>query len=287
MWQIYILGSWTLLFLRVDKLDAHNFSNTTQQPAYKNLYKYEEQLYDAGYEYICGVDEVGRGPLAGPVVVCACILPQFSRIEGLNDSKQLSDKKRRELYKKIIKEAVDYNIVYISVDEVDELNIYQATKKGMLEAIRGLSVTPDHCLIDAMPLGELEIPHTSIIHGDARCASVAAASIIAKVTRDNYMEKMDIKYPNYGFKNHKGYGTKAHLEALEKSEEKFQTNHHKLVVFCKELNAVKSITLTGVKTAVISYGEEVDKNIFGIAWKIFMDFEEFKEYLISRDVIYE
>lgn len=181
-----------------------------------DLYKFEEELYDTGFQAICGVDEAGRGPLAGPVVVAACILPPFLRIEGINDSKQLTSKKRQELYKRIMKEALDYNIVFISVEEVDELNIYQATKKGMLEAIRGLKLSPDHVLIDAMPLNELEISHESIIHGDARCASVAAASILAKVTRDNYMEKMDIKYPNYGFKKHKGYGTKLHFEALEK-----------------------------------------------------------------------
>ncbi len=180
------------------------------------LYKFEEELYDAGSKLICGVDEVGRGPLAGPVVVAACILPPFLRIKGINDSKKLSEKKREELYKIIIKEALAYKVVYISEEDVDSLNIYQATKKGMLEAIAELDIKPDHCLIDAMPLGELDIPHTSIIHGDARCASIAAASIIAKVERDHFMEKMDIKYPNYGFKKHKGYGTKAHLDALEK-----------------------------------------------------------------------
>ncbi|MDE6240918.1 MAG: ribonuclease HII [Anaeroplasmataceae bacterium] len=181
-----------------------------------NLYEFEEKLYDEGYHLICGVDEAGRGPLAGPVVVASCILPPFLRIEGINDSKQISAKKREELFKIIIKNAIDYKIVFISEKDVDELNIYQATKKGMLEAIGGLNTQPDYALIDAMPLGELKIPHNSIIHGDARCASVAAASILAKVTRDEYMEKMDVKYPNYGFKKHKGYGTKAHLEALEK-----------------------------------------------------------------------
>ncbi len=181
-----------------------------------NLYEYEEALYDQGNQLICGVDEAGRGPLAGPVVVAACILPPFLRIEGINDSKQLTAKKREELFKIIVKSAVAYQIVFVSEADVDLLNIYQATKKGMLEAIRGLEVTPDHVLIDAMPLGELKIPHTSIIHGDARCASVAAASILAKVTRDEFMEKMDVKYPNYGFKKNKGYGTKAHMEALEK-----------------------------------------------------------------------
>ena len=179
-----------------------------------DLYEFEEKLYDEGFYNICGVDEVGRGPLAGPLVVAACILPPFLRIDGLNDSKKLSEKKRNELYKIIIKNALAYNVVFISVEDVDTLNIYQATKKGMLEAINGLKIKPDHCLIDAMPLNELKVPHTSIIHGDARCASVAAASIIAKVVRDEYMEKMDIKYPNYGFKKHKGYGTKQHLDAL-------------------------------------------------------------------------
>lgn len=181
-----------------------------------DLYKFEEELYDSGQQVICGVDEVGRGPLAGPLVVCACILPPFLRIKGINDSKKLTEKKREELYKIIIKEAIAYEVVFVSVEDVDNLNIYQATKKGMLEAISKLNVKPEHCLIDAMPLGELDIPHTSIIHGDARCASIAAASIIAKVTRDHYMEKMDIKYPNYGFKKHKGYGTKIHLDALDK-----------------------------------------------------------------------
>lgn len=181
-----------------------------------NLYEFEEHLYDQGYHAICGIDEAGRGPLAGPVVVAACILPPFLRIDGINDSKKLSAKKREELYRIIVKNAIAYNIVFVSVEDVDTLNIYQATKKGMLEAIHGLKTTPEYCLIDAMPLGELEIPHNSIIHGDARCASVAAASILAKVTRDEYMEKMDVKYPNYGFKKHKGYGTKAHMEALEK-----------------------------------------------------------------------
>ncbi len=181
-----------------------------------NLYEFEEKLYDEGFHLICGVDEAGRGPLAGPLVVAACILPPFLRIEGINDSKQLSAKKRKELYKVIVKNALAYKIVFVTEDDVDSLNIYQATKKGMLMAIAGLKHKPDYALIDAMPLGELEIPHNSIIHGDARCASVAAASILAKVTRDEYMEKMDIKYPNYGFKKHKGYGTKAHMQALEK-----------------------------------------------------------------------
>jgi len=181
-----------------------------------NLYKFEEELYDEGFKNICGVDEAGRGPLAGPVVVAACILPPFLRIPGVNDSKQLSEKKREELYKIIIKNAIAYNIVFINEKTIDEINIYEATKKGMLEAISGLKVEADYVLIDAMPLGELKTNNKSIIHGDALSASIACASILAKVSRDHYMEKMDIKYPNYGFKHHKGYGTKMHMEALEK-----------------------------------------------------------------------
>ena len=181
-----------------------------------NLYKYEEELYDSQIELVCGCDEVGRGCIAGPLVVAACIMPPLLRIDGINDSKKLTAKKREELYKIITKEAIAYNVVFIDEATVDELNIYQATKKGMLEAINGLKVKPEFALIDAMPLGELELPHNSIIHGDARSASIAAASIIAKVTRDHYMEKMDVKYPNYGFKKHKGYCTKEHVRALDK-----------------------------------------------------------------------
>lgn len=181
-----------------------------------NLYQYEEQLEDLGIKYIAGVDEVGRGPLAGPVVVAAVILHLNLRIKGINDSKKLSLKKRNELYKIILNEALAVNVSFIDERVIDEINIYEATKKGMLEAISGLKIKPEHVLIDAMPLRELAIAHTSIIHGDALSASIGAASIIAKVTRDEYMDKMDIKYPNYGFKHHKGYCTKEHLEALEK-----------------------------------------------------------------------
>lgn len=182
----------------------------------KSIYKFEEEIYDSGAKYICGCDEAGRGPLAGPLVVAAVILPPTLRIKGINDSKQLSAKTREAIYEIIIKEALAVKVVFISVEEIDTLNIYQATKKGMIEAITNLTIKPDHALIDAMPLNELEIPHTSIIHGDALSASIAAASIVAKVTRDSYMKMMHEKYPEYAFDRHKGYCTKAHMEALEK-----------------------------------------------------------------------
>ncbi len=181
-----------------------------------NLYEYEEKLIDNGIEYIAGVDEVGRGPIAGPLVVSAVILPNFDRIDGINDSKQLSEKRRMELYKLIMKKAIAINTVFVYEDEIDESDIYRCTQKAMREALLGLKVTPGHALIDAMPLPGLEIPNTSIIKGDAKSASIGAASIIAKVTRDEYMKKMDIKYPNYGFARHKGYCTKEHVIALEK-----------------------------------------------------------------------
>lgn len=181
-----------------------------------NLYKFEDELLDKGFRNIAGIDEAGRGSLAGPVCIACCILPPFLRIDGINDSKQLTEKKREELYKIIIKQAIAYSVVFIHENDIDELNIYQATKKGMLESLEKISVKPDYVLIDAMPLGNISYPHEAIIHGDALSASIAAASILAKVSRDHYMEKMDIKYPNYGFKKHKGYGTKNHLEAIEK-----------------------------------------------------------------------
>lgn len=182
----------------------------------KNLYEYEGKLIDDGIELIAGVDEVGRGPIAGPLVVSAVILPPYERIEGINDSKQLTEKKRLELYKIIMKKAIAINTVFVYEDEIDSSDIYACTQKAMRDALIGLKVTPGHALIDAMPLPGLEIPHTSIIHGDAISASIGAASIIAKVTRDEFMKKMDVKYPNYGFARHKGYCTKEHVEALEK-----------------------------------------------------------------------
>lgn len=180
-----------------------------------DLLKYEKELYKKGIRFICGVDEVGRGPLVGPVVAAAVILPINYHLEGLNDSKKLSEKKREELYPKIIKDAISYGVGMIDAKTIDEINIYEATKLAMYEAINSLKIKPEHVLIDAMPLN-LDVPNTSIIHGDATSASIAAASIVAKVTRDHMMDDLDSLYPMYGFKKHKGYPTKFHLEMLEK-----------------------------------------------------------------------
>lgn len=178
-----------------------------------DLLKYEKELYSQGIKFIAGVDEVGRGPLYGPVVAAAVILPKNYKLKGLNDSKKLSEKKRNEFYKIINKDAISIGIGIINEDKIDEVNIYEATKLAMKEAISKLKVKPEHILIDAMPL-DIEIPTTSIIKGDAKSESIAAASVIAKVTRDSMMYELDKKYPMYGFKNHKGYPTKKHIEAI-------------------------------------------------------------------------
>ena len=178
-----------------------------------DMYLYEKALMEEGYEFIAGCDEVGRGPMAGPLVVAAVILPKEG-IEGLNDSKKLSAKKREELSKIIKEKAVDYAITYIDVLEVDELNVYQASKKAMMESVRKLKKV-DYVLSDAMPI-EFEYPVKDIIKGDSKSASIAAASILAKVERDHYMDELGLKYPEYGFEKHKGYVTKYHLAAIEK-----------------------------------------------------------------------
>ncbi len=180
-----------------------------------NLYEYENKLYDAGINYIAGVDEVGRGPLVGPVVASAVILPKGFFHKDIKDSKKLSEKKRDYLYDVIMANAISVGIGIISNERIDEINIYEATKEAMLKAINNLSVKPDHVLIDAMPLN-LNIPSTSIIKGDAKSESIAAASIIAKVTRDKMMYELDETYPMYDFKHNKGYPTKTHLAALQK-----------------------------------------------------------------------
>ena len=180
----------------------------------EDLLQYEKELYKNKINLIAGVDEVGRGPLYGPVVAAAVILPKNYHLEGLTDSKKLSEKKRNKFYEILKNEAVSIGVGYVTPERIDEINIYNATKEAMVEAINNLSPQPEHILIDAMPL-ELDIPTTSIIKGDSKSLSIAAASVIAKVTRDKLMYEIDIKHPEYHFKDHKGYPTKAHLEALE------------------------------------------------------------------------
>ena len=180
-----------------------------------DLYKYEKELYKQGINYIGGVDEVGRGPLIGPVVTACVVLPKDFVLVGLNDSKQLSEKKRDEYYKYIKEHAIACEVGIIEPEIIDEVNIYEATKLAMKQAIDKVNkkIKLEHVLIDAMPL-ELDIPTTSIIKGDAKSISIAAASVIAKVTRDEMMYELDKIYPQYGFKSHKGYPTKKHLEAI-------------------------------------------------------------------------
>lgn len=178
------------------------------------MLEYENNLYNEGVTLIAGVDEVGRGPLIGPVVACACILPVNFYHKDIKDSKKLSEKKREEMYKIIKENAISIGLGIVSEKVIDEVNIYEATKIAMKEAIKNLNITPEHVLIDAMKL-ELNIPSTSIIKGDAKSESIAAASIIAKVTRDHMLDEMDKEYPMYDLKNNKGYSTKKHLEALQ------------------------------------------------------------------------
>ncbi len=178
------------------------------------MYQFENDLLNRGFQFICGTDEAGRGPLAGPVVAAAVILDPDYKIEGLFDSKQLSSKKRASLMLEIKEHALAYQIAFVSCEEIDSLNIYQASKKAMMDAISSLNILPDFILSDAMPLKEQAIPFLAIIKGDTLSASIAAASILAKETRDAYMKELAEKFPLYGFENHKGYPTKAHVEAI-------------------------------------------------------------------------
>lgn len=182
---------------------------------YQEMHSFEEVALNNGYRLIAGIDEVGRGPLAGPVVAAAVILAPDTVILGLNDSKQLSAQNRENLVKEIEEKALAIGIGVIEPAEIDRINIYQASKQAMIVAVEKLSVTPDYLLIDAMNL-TLAIPQEKIIKGDARSVSIAAASIIAKVYRDDLMAEYDQQYPGYGFTNNAGYGTKEHLNALEK-----------------------------------------------------------------------
>lgn len=182
------------------------------------LKQIEEDIYQKHPEisYICGIDEAGRGPLAGPVVVASVIMQRDSMIEGVNDSKKVSEKKREELYDKIIEEAISYGIGVIDQKEIDEINILEATKKGLTISLKELKVKPNIILVDALKgINTLGIPYQSIIKGDALCYSISAASILAKVTRDRMMRQWDEIYQQYGFEKHKGYGTAAHIAAIK------------------------------------------------------------------------
>lgn len=179
------------------------------------MWEFENNCFAQGYKIVCGVDEAGRGPLAGPVCAAAVILPPNIEIPGLNDSKKLSDKKRRELYPVIKKKAVAYGIAFANHLEIDQINILQATYLAMERALEQLSVRPDVALIDGNRAKDFGLPVQTVVHGDSLSASIAAASVLAKVTRDDLMLEMAEKYPGYGFEIHKGYGTKAHYKALE------------------------------------------------------------------------
>ena len=184
----------------------------------QNLKKIEEEIYskNENIKYICGIDEAGRGPLAGPVVVASVIMPHDSMIEGVNDSKKVSEKKREELYEKIIEESISYGVGIMDHNEIDEYNILNATKMGLTNSLKELTVKPDLIVVDALnKIDTLGIPYKSIIKGDALCYSISAASIIAKVTRDRIMRQWDEVYPMYGFQKHKGYGTAAHIAAIK------------------------------------------------------------------------
>ena len=183
-----------------------------------NLLKAEEEKIYSGSDikYICGIDEAGRGPLAGPVVVGAVVLPRDSFIEGINDSKKISEKKREQIYEAITKEAISYGVGIVSQDKIDDINILNATKLGLTIALKELKVKPDLIIVDALDkIDTLGIPYISMVKGDAKVYSVAAASIIAKVTRDRMMQEWDAIYPAYGFAKHKGYGPAEHIKTIK------------------------------------------------------------------------
>lgn len=183
------------------------------------LLKQEEmKLYENNIEYICGIDEAGRGPLAGPVVVGAVILPKDSFIEGVNDSKKISEKKREKIYEQILEEAISYSVGIVDQKTIDEINILNATKLGVKIALEGLKQRPDVIMVDALNnMDTLGIPYISVVKGDAKNYSIAAASIIAKVTRDRIMQEWDEIYPIYGFSKHKGYGTAEHIRVIKEN----------------------------------------------------------------------
>ena len=177
---------------------------------------FEKEAFENGAVYVGGIDEAGRGPLAGPVVAACVVLPKDVTIEKLNDSKKLSEAVREKLYNEIVEKAISYGVGIIEPEEIDEVNILNATKKAMKQAVKALKVNPDMLLIDAVELNDLSIKQKAIIKGDAKSVSIAAASIVAKVTRDRIMDKLDEEYKEYGFKSNKGYGTAEHIDAIKK-----------------------------------------------------------------------
>ncbi len=188
---------------------------TAERLRVEEMYQPESAFYKKGMKYIVGIDEVGRGPLAGPVTVAAVVLKPHWFVSGLNDSKKVTPVHREEIARKIHEEAVDISIISLPPSEIDALNIYEATMEAMYMAVKNLKVKPEAVIVDAMPL-HFTIPCLSLVHGDARCASVAAASIVAKVHRDHLMDEYDTAYPGYGFSQHKGYGTAEHIEAIRR-----------------------------------------------------------------------
>lgn len=240
----------------VQKLVASYYKRQEKLKAAKQKFyemqAFERECYAAGQQLVAGVDEAGRGPLAGPLVIAAVILPQDVFINGLNDSKQLSAAKRDLLYEEIMAKALDIEVNIVSVSNIDELNIYAATQQGMAQVIENLHCKPQTALIDAMPLRLPDIEVKSIIHGDALSVSIAAASIIAKVTRDRIMERLDEVYPAYGFAHNKGYGSAAHMQALA---EQGATRWHR-----RSYEPVKSMQLAPVaEEENILFAPQLDK----------------------------
>lgn len=210
-----------------------------ERERFHKMLSYERNYYAEGAKLIAGVDEAGRGPLAGPLVIAAVVMPEEFFISGLNDSKQISASKRDKLYDEILQKALSVSVNIVSISNIDGLNIYRATQQGMAEVLLHLDKQPDVALIDAMPVEAGEIKTVSLVHGDALSASIAAASIIAKVTRDRIMEKLDALYPAYKFANNKGYGSKDHMQAIDQDG---VTEWHR-----RSYEPVKSLNLEAVK----------------------------------------
>ena len=229
-----------------------------ERERFDKMLTFEKEYYAQGMQYVAGVDEAGRGPLAGPLVIAAVILPQDVFISGLNDSKQISAVKRDKLYDEIIAKAVAIEVNIVSVSNIDKYNIYSATQRGMAEVLEHLPVRPQVALIDAMPVQVKDMETVPIVHGDALSVSIAAASIIAKVTRDRIMERLDEKFPAYGFANNKGYGSGAHMQAIA---EFGATKWHR-----RSYEPVKSMQLEPVAAAKNElYSPQLDcQNVFSI-----------------------